>query len=81
MLSVFQKHKLVLADGIHVSVPPALRMHKMALVGNELFSIQDVLLINKIIMSCTCASGGPVLWCLSTLSGSTSCRFHWVLCV
>lgn len=51
MLPVIQKHKLVLADRMYVSVPPALRVHKMALVGNELFSIQDILLISKIIIS------------------------------
>ena len=48
-LSAFHQRKLMLADGTHISVSPILRKHRMALMGNELFFIQDVSLINKII--------------------------------
>lgn len=49
MLSAFCRHKLMLADGAHVSVFPALRKRRMALMGNGLFFIQAVSPINKII--------------------------------
>lgn len=51
ILSASQQHKLLLADDIHGSVSAVLRKYRMASVGNELFSMQDVLLMNRIIAS------------------------------
>lgn len=72
ILSASQQHKLLLADGIHGSVSAVLRKYRMASVGNELFSMQDVLLMNKIIVSPVHVFWGPALLCLSTLSGNTA---------
>lgn len=72
ILSASQQHKLLLADGIHGSVSAILRKYRMASVGNELFSMQDVLLMNKIRVSSAHVFWGPALLCLSTLSGSTA---------